>query len=190
MTSLCPSRKQLPCPLSYASEILDQLGMDNLASYLPFKLPANLNPFSSEASQGGAATVERPVAEPTPRFMHGKRKARILVVEDDHGLRSALKERLEHDGCEVTEASDGVSARWSMLSCHYDGVILDLSLPSSSGIEVMTTVARSKALPPIIVLTGGDAADRDGARAAGATFVLKKPSPYSVLADTLDRLLG
>ena len=163
--------------------------MDNLASYLPFKLPSSLNPFSSESSQGGAAVQERP--EPVSlRFMQRGRRARILLVEDDQDLRAALKERLVHDGCDVTEAGDGVSARWSLLSCHYDGVILDLSLPSSSGVEVMRDVSRSKSLPPILVLTGGEAEDRDMARKAGATFVMKKPSPYAALADTLDRLLG
>ena len=182
-------RQSQPCELSCASGIFDQLAMDNLASYLPFKLPSSLNPFSSDSSQGGAATAERPSVAPL-RFMSGTRRSRILLVEDDHDLRSALKERLIHDGCDVTEAADGVSARWSLLSCQYDGVILDLSLPSSSGVEVMRDVSRSKSLPPILVLTGGEAEDRDEARKAGATFVLKKPSPYSLLADTLDRLLG
>ena len=164
--------------------------MDYLASYLPFKLPSTRTDFSNDSAEGGAATKERPDTQPSPRFMTGKRRAKILVVEDDHELRRALKERLTHDGCDVTEAADGVSARWSLLSCQYDGVILDLSLPSSSGVEVMRDVARSKTLPPILVLTGGEAEDRDLARTMGATFVLKKPSPYSVLADTLDRLLG
>lgn len=165
--------------------------MEPLASYLPFKRPTPFNPSSANSTEGGGAAIQERV-EPAPqkRFMAGNRRAKILIVEDDHGLRTALKERLTHDGCEVTEAADGVSARWSLLSCHYDGVIMDLSLPSSSGVEVMRDVSRSKSLPPILVLTGSEAEDRDEARSEGATFVLKKPAPYSVLADTLERLLG
>lgn len=126
----------------------------------------------------------------SPRFVAGQCQARILLVEDDHDLRRALKERLTHDGCQVTDVADGVSARWCLLSCRYDAVILDLSLPSSSGTEVMADVSRTKDLPPTLVLTGGEAEDRDRARAMGATFVLKKPSPYAAVADALDRLLG
>ncbi|QDV04823.1 Transcriptional regulatory protein QseB [Planctomycetes bacterium Poly30] len=122
--------------------------------------------------------------------MAGQSRARVLLVEDDQHLRHALKERLTHDGCDVSEAADGVAARWSLLSCRYDAVIMDLTLPNTSGVDVMKEVSRNKTLPPILVLTGGEADERDRARAMGATFVLKKPSPYAEIADALDRLLG
>ena len=161
--------------------------MENTSSSRRF--PAGIGRFFGLNSQGGTVTQEAPAAPP-PRFMHGTSRARILLVEDDQDLRHALKERLTHDGCDVTEAADGVAARWSLLSCRYDAVILDLSLPNSSGVDVMKDVSRSKTLPPILVLTGGEAEDRDHARAMGATFVLKKPSPYAQVADALDRLMG
>lgn len=163
--------------------------MENPAQPRDLPISTRARRFFGLGSQGGAATQEQPAAAPQ-RFGTAQSRPKILLVEDDHDLRHALNERLTHDGCDVTEAADGVSARWSLLSCRYDAVILDLTLPSSSGVEVMADVSRNKPLPPTLVLTGGEAEERDRARAMGATFVLKKPSPYAVVADALDRLLG
>ncbi|QDV10082.1 Transcriptional regulatory protein QseB [Planctomycetes bacterium Poly30] len=124
------------------------------------------------------------------RFETSEGRARVLLVEDDVFLRHALKERLTHDGCEITELGDGVSALWCILSCQYDAVILDLSLPSRDGLEVMEAVSVERALPPVLVLTGAEMDERYLARAMGATIVLKKPSPYAEIADALDRLLS
>ncbi len=163
--------------------------MRNSSNNSALKLPANASRFFGLLPRGGTATQESPPVV-TPQQAPALRQSRILLVEDDHDLRLALKERLTHDGCVVTDVADGVSARWNLLSCRYDAVIMDLSLPNSSGVEVMADVSRSKSLPPVLVLTGGEAEDRDRARAMGATFVLKKPSPYSEVLGALERLLG
>lgn len=127
---------------------------------------------------------------PATRFETADGPARILVVEDDVYLRLALKERLVHDGCDVTEIGDGVSALYCILSGQYDAVILDLSLPSRDGFEVMEEVSRERALPPILVLSGGDMDACYMARAMGASIVLKKPSTYAEIADSLGSLLA
>lgn len=160
--------------------------MQNAAKTSP---PARRSRFFGLLPRGGAATEEGP-AVATAEESATARRSKILLVEDDQALRTALEERLSHDGCDVTAVGDGVSARWNLLSCRYDAVILDLGLPSSNGVDVMADVARSKSLPPILVLTGGDAEDRDRARAMGATFVLQKPAPYAEVQSALNRLLG
>ena len=126
---------------------------------------------------------------PSARFETASGRPRVLLVEDDVHLRLALKERLTHDGCDVTELDDGVSALYCILSCDYDAVILDLSLPSRDGCDVMGAVSLEKELPPVLVVTGGDMDDRYLARAMGASIVLGKPSPYAEIAEALGSLL-
>ncbi len=118
-----------------------------------------------------------------------RRRARVLLAEDDAELRHALKARLFHHGFDVTAVFDGVSARWSLLSCRYDAVVLDLGLPKSHGLDVMTEVGCRKKLPPIVVLTGGDEHEQDLAMTFGASLVLQKPCPFKELASAIDRLL-
>ncbi len=122
--------------------------------------------------------------------MGTRSRTRLLLVEDDEPLRFALKARLHHRGFNVTEATDGVVARCSLLCCHYDAVILDLDLPKSHGLDVLTDVGARKDLPPIVVLTGGDEYERGLALTLGARLVLRKPCSFDVLAAALDRLLG
>jgi DNA-binding response OmpR family regulator len=118
-----------------------------------------------------------------------RRQARILLAEDDEDLRRAIKARLVHRGFDVTVALDGISARLNLLSHQYDAVVLDLGLPRCNGLEVLTEVAKSKKLPPVLVLTGGDDREQDLALTLGADLVLQKPSPFKEVSAALDRLL-
>lgn len=140
-------------------------------------------------SRNGRSTDAGILAGP-PRFATTKRRARILVVEDDSFLREALRERLTHDGCEVTDTGDGGSARNFLMTGSYDVAILDLILPSSHGLDVMAAASHYGSSPPILVLTGGDAEERNLAWSLGAAFVLQKPSPYATIADAIDQLLN
>ena len=128
-----------------------------------------------------------PTSEPRKR---STRRSRILLVEDDEGLRFALKARLLHQGFHVELASDGVVARCSLLSCHYDAVVLDLGLPKSHGLDVLTDVSERKTLPPVIVLTGGDEHEQGLARTLGANVVLQKPCEFQDLTAAIERLLA
>ncbi len=154
----------------------------------PVRIPDSYSAldFLTEAESSSLAVVEAPAPASTTRLQG----ARILLVEDDPGLRAALSIRLENEGCHVTDAATGSAARWSLLSCSFDAVILDLGLPNGSGLDVLDEVSRAKSLPPVMVLTGSDADERDRARAYGATFVLTKPTPFDVVKEKLSRLLG
>jgi DNA-binding response OmpR family regulator len=142
--------------------------------------------FLSEADSTPSAVAEAP----SPASRSRLQGARVLLVEDDADLREAMSIRLSHEGCLVTDAATGSAARWSLLSCTFDAVILDLGLPNGSGLDVLDEVRKVKSLPPVMVLTGSEAAERDRARASGATFVLTKPTPFDVVREKLSRLLG
>ena len=69
---------------------------------------------------------------------------RVLVVDDDEGVRTAVTWALEADGFSVETATDGLSALESLDRSRPDLMVLDLSMPGLSGIDVLTRVRRDE----------------------------------------------
>jgi DNA-binding response OmpR family regulator len=104
---------------------------------------------------------------------------RVLLVEDDEGVASALAELLGQTGATVVQTSRGSDALHRVKGC--DLVLLDLGLPDMDGLEVLRTLRRASAVP-VIIMT---ARDSDGAVVlglrAGADDYLVKPVRKAVL---------
>lgn len=101
--------------------------------------------------------------------------ARVLVVEDDEGIRETLRYHLEAAGYTVLEARDGATGLRTAQTGRPDLVLLDLMLPGLSGIEVCRALRRSSRVP-IIMLTARDAeVDRIVGLELGADDYVTKP---------------
>jgi two-component system response regulator RegX3 len=83
---------------------------------------------------------------------------RILVVEDELGLREGLCDLLSGDGHEVSAAADGAEAVARGLAEPFDLVVLDLMLPRLDGIEVCRRLRSARPGMPVLMLTarGGE----------------------------------
>lgn len=78
---------------------------------------------------------------------------RILIVEDEPSIATALEDALRLEGYEVHVVGDGLSAERTALRDHYDLILLDVMLPQKDGFSVCRTL-RGAGLPtPIIVVT-------------------------------------
>ncbi len=100
---------------------------------------------------------------------------RVLVVEDEPDLRSAIAQALSEDGLAVDQAEDGQSGYHKALAWDYDAIVLDIMLPLMSGWEVLSTLRKSKATP-VLILTARDATtDRVRGLDGGADDYLIKP---------------
>jgi two-component system alkaline phosphatase synthesis response regulator PhoP len=78
---------------------------------------------------------------------------RILIVEDEPSIATALEDALRLEGYEVHVVGDGLSAERAALRDHYDLILLDVMLPQKDGFSVCRTL-RGAGLPtPIIVVT-------------------------------------
>ncbi len=111
----------------------------------------------------------------------------ILIVEDDEGLRKMLKTSLLLEGYDVKEAGDGFEALASIDREPPDLVVLDLMLPSVSGVTVRQEIA-AHALTrevPIVVITGS-ALDTE---ALDVECVLRKPIHMSSFIAAVRRCL-
>jgi two-component system KDP operon response regulator KdpE len=101
--------------------------------------------------------------------------ARIMVVEDDPGVRQVVTRNLLAHGFRAESASTGRAALDREPSFHADLILLDLGLPDMDGLEVITEL-RARTSTPIIVLTIRDAeADKVRALDLGADDYLTKP---------------
>jgi two-component system cell cycle sensor histidine kinase/response regulator CckA len=84
---------------------------------------------------------------------------RILVVDDDDGFRSALRQVLESDGHKVTTASSGTKALelYGQHKNEIDVVLLDYYMPELDGAQTFEWMRRMKPSIKVIVISGADA---------------------------------
>jgi response regulator RpfG family c-di-GMP phosphodiesterase len=119
---------------------------------------------------------------------------RLLLVDDDAGLRALVRATFETFDISVEEAESVAAAEQRMAKRRPDVIVLDVHMPGESGLELSR---RMKAAPDtrdigIVLLTGSDGAPSSEAEAvaAGADAYLRKPfSPLQLLA-VADRLAG
>lgn len=119
-------------------------------------------------------------------------KARILVVEDDDKVLSAVARGLSMEGYEVDAAEDGPGALALAQTRAPDVVVLDLMLPGMNGLEVCDRLRRSATAPsvPILLLTARDSVeDRVAGLDRGADDYLVKPFSFDELLARLRALL-
>jgi two-component system OmpR family response regulator len=107
---------------------------------------------------------------------------RILIVEDEADLASAVRQVLEEEGFACDHAPDGEEALFKVTSWDYDLVILDLMLPGTSGMDVLSGMRRDGDKTPVLILTARDAvSDRVRGLDAGADDYLTKPFAFEEL---------
>jgi len=117
------------------------------------------------------------------RGAHNGNAGRVLVVEDDEGIREMLKYNLSMAGFSVQEASDGASGLRTARTARPDLILLDLMLPGMSGFDFCRALRKSSRVP-IIMITAKDAEiDKIVGLELGADDYITKPfSVREVLA--------
>ena len=109
---------------------------------------------------------------------------KILIVEDDTRLASALAEILRENGYEVDAVNDGQTGLEYGASRIYDVIILDVMLPKIDGFSVVAELRRKKVSTPVLILTAKDAIpEKVQGYDSGADDYMTKPfSPTELLA--------
>jgi DNA-binding response OmpR family regulator len=102
--------------------------------------------------------------------------ARILIIEDEPGIRLALHDELEFEGFDVELAPDGPSGLAAILRSPPNLVILDLMLPGINGFDICREVRARGVRTPIIMLTArNQETDKVRGLEAGADDYVTKP---------------
>lgn len=115
---------------------------------------------------------------------------RILIVEDDHKIASALKRGLEQESFAVDVDHDGQAGYGSASTMNYDLIVLDRMLPEMDGEEVCKKLREEKIHTPIIMLTAKSTVnDRVSGLNSGADDYLPKPFSFEELLARIHALL-
>ena len=114
--------------------------------------------------------------------------ARILVADDDPGIRQLLTDVLEIEGYEVTAAADGETAVQVVAASRPDFVVLDVMMPYLDGYGVLREIRARPGEPvPVLMLTAAaDPASAARAWSDGVDYYLAKP----FLADEITNLVN
>lgn len=114
-------------------------------------------------------------------------RRRILIVDDDRALRHALAVLLTDAGHSVDQAADGPDALRRLDTSAPDIVLLDVGLPSMSGLDVLAH-ARAESPPPIVVMMTADDTPETLLEAVRrqAYRYLRKPFPPSAIVGVID----
>ena len=119
-----------------------------------------------------------------------KGRVRILVVEDERKLASALKEGLEADDYTVSVAYTGEEGFYLLCKQLFDLAILDVMLPGRDGFEILATLRQQGQRIPVLLLTAKDRVeDRVQGLDQGADDYLVKPFAFPELLARVRALL-
>ncbi len=114
---------------------------------------------------------------------------RILTVEDDERIRSAVKLALEDEGWTVDEAASGEEAVILFSRQPSDVVLIDIMLPGIDGFELCRTIRRTSDVPIVMVTARADTHDVVAGLEAGADDYLTKPFAPKELSARIRALL-
>ncbi|HXG58814.1 MAG TPA: response regulator transcription factor [Thermoanaerobaculia bacterium] len=114
---------------------------------------------------------------------------RILIVEDEAGLRQGLEINLRHEGYETVVASDGEEAIRVFHAESPDLVLLDLMLPKKSGFEVLDHIRKTSKVPVILLTARGQETDKVRGLRGGADDYVTKPFGVQELFARIDAVM-
>ena len=108
---------------------------------------------------------------------------RILVVDDDATVRTLLRRMLTIEGYAVDEAADGASAMAKVEAWAPDLLLLDIMMPGQDGLDVLSVLRRTSAVPVILLTAKSEEADRVlGFRFGADDYVVKPFSTAELIA--------
>jgi len=116
--------------------------------------------------------------------------ARVLVVDDEPGIRTAVARGLTAEGMEVVALADGPSALNAALTGSFDAIVLDIILPGLSGYRVLEQLRAAGVDTPVLLLSAKDGEfDQADGLDLGADGYLVKPFAFVVLVAQLRAML-
>lgn len=103
--------------------------------------------------------------------------AKILIVDDDKGIRNTLRDILELEKYKVDESPDGLDAIVKLKQNDYDVVIMDIKMPKMDGMEALERVQLLKPDVPVIMISGHGNIDTavDSVKKGAFDFIQKPP---------------
>jgi CheY-like chemotaxis protein len=119
--------------------------------------------------------------------------ALILVIDDEALVRTTIRMRLEQNGHQVIEASNGNEGLHALEQQPFDVVVTDIIMPEKEGIETIRAIRHRNPQIGIVAISGGGRTSTldflGAARKLGADQALRKPFTGSQLLEVVDAAL-
>ena len=112
----------------------------------------------------------------------------VLIVDDDDGIRTTLRDILEDEGYDVFEARDGIEGLAAVQGHSPSVLLLDLNMPRMSGWELFQRLQEAHIGVPTVIMTAGRRA-ADEALRLNAAASLAKPFDVEDVLTTVESLL-
>ena len=108
---------------------------------------------------------------------------KILIIDDEEGIRSIIKEYCENSNYETDEATNGKEAYEKLIKNKYDLMILDIMMPEMDGFSMLKDLPKDKKIPTIVLSARGEEYDKLSGFELGIDDYLTKPfSPKELIA--------
>jgi len=119
--------------------------------------------------------MSEPVSDPMPDSAPAP-SGSLLVIDDEPGIRESLELILQDEGYDVTTAATGEEGLRSLALKRFDVVLLDVSLPDKSGLDVLREIRASDPSLAVVMITAyGSVENAVAAMRGGATNYITKP---------------
>jgi len=118
---------------------------------------------------------------------------KILIADDSRVYVHLITGWLQDRGFEIVVASDAVQASMMVTRTQPDAIILDISMPGGSGVEVLKrlkTSTKTKHIPVLVVSGNGGSDMRDLVKRLGAADLLEKPLDCTQFCDIVSGLIA
>jgi len=147
---------------------------------------------SLEKEKGSTFTIDLPLPAEAPETSQRPLTGiRVLLVDDDEDMRSAVAAVLEEHGAHVTAVASAAAALAALERSRPHVLLSDLSMPDESGYDLMRKVAaRDTALPVAALTSSATEEDCRRSRAAGFRMHLAKPLDVQTLVSAVATLAG
>ncbi len=110
-------------------------------------------------------------------------KMKILIVDDEKGIRSIIREYCESASYEVDEASSGKEALEKLIKKQYDLMVLDIMMPEMDGFSMLKECPKENRIPTIVLSARSEEYDKLSGFDLGIDDYITKPfSPKELLA--------
>ena len=115
---------------------------------------------------------------------------KLLIVDDQQGIRLLLNEVFKREGHEPLLASNGLEAIQILENGAVDAVLLDMEIPGMNGLEILKHIKSLFKELPVVMMTGnGDTDLIHRAKELGANHFFTKPFDIFEVKDTINKLI-
>lgn len=115
---------------------------------------------------------------------------KILVVDDQVGIRMLIQEVLKNEGHEIKTASTGLEAVSLIQGEHFDTLLLDMQLPGMTGVEILEETKECLQNTKIMMMTAyGEQSLVERAKSLGVVHFFTKPFNIVELRTTVNNLM-